>query len=224
MGRTFTNREKRSQANLPDLEVYHRGTHRRALVWLLGSALAVVGAADALSAGRHKDSSSARHKDSSPAASHEDSSSGESPKGRSGHKSASSRHKKESKAAAVERHKHVITQPAEDAAPLPPELVALKQATELVQQGKAKDATVLAASIGDPAAAKIVEWAQLRHADSGAGFDRYAAFIRANPDWPVMRIRRRAEARLWQERRDGPSVRRFLGNEPASALGRLARC
>jgi soluble lytic murein transglycosylase len=92
----------------------------------------------------------------------------------------------------------------------------------LVQQGKAKDATALASSIGDPAAAKIVEWAQLRHADSGAGFDRYAAFIRANPDWPVIRIRRRAEARLWQERRGGASVRRFLGNEPASALGRLA--
>jgi soluble lytic murein transglycosylase len=37
-----------------------------------------------------------------------------------------------------------------------------------------------------------------------------------------MRIRRRAEARLWHERRGGASVRRLLGNEPASALGRLA--
>jgi soluble lytic murein transglycosylase len=192
------------------------------LVWLLGSALTVVGTADALSAGRHKDSSSARHKEPSSAASRKDSSSGESHKDRSGRESASSRHKKDSKAAAVERHKHVIAQPAGEAAPLPPELVALKQAIELGRQGKGKDAAALAASSGDLAAAKIVEWAQLRHGDGGVGFDRYAAFIRGNPDWPVMRIRRRAEARLWQEQRDGASVRRFVGNEPASALGRLA--
>jgi soluble lytic murein transglycosylase len=190
------------------------------LIWLLGSAVAVVGATDALSAGRHKDSSSARNKQSS-SASHKDSLSGESHKDSSDHKSALSRRNKESKPASVEHHQHVITRPAEEAAPLPPELFALKQAIEWVQQGKAKDATALASSIGDPTAAKIVEWAQLRH-DSGAGFDRYAAFIRANPDWPVMRIRRRAEARLWQERRDGASVRRFIGNEPTSALGRLA--
>src|SRR5262249_15674364 len=190
MGRTFTNCENRSQCSLPDLEVTR--THRRVLVWLLGSALTVVGAADALSAGRHKDSSSARHKESSSPGSHKDSSSGESHNDRSGHKSASTRHKKDGKAAAVQRPTHGIAQPAEGPARLAPEVVGVKQATELVQQGKAKDAAALAASIGDPAAAKIVEWAQLRHADTGTGFDRYAAFIRANPDWPVMRIRRRA--------------------------------
>ena len=59
--------------------------------------------------------------------------------------------------------------------------------------------------------------------DSEAGFDRYAAFIRANPDWPsIPLLRRRAEARLWQERRDAATVRRFLGGEPTSAVGRLA--
>ena len=81
MGRTFTNCENRSQANLPDLEVCHTSTHRRALVWLLGSALWVVGAADALSAGHHKDSSSGRHKESSSTVSHKDSSSGKSHEG-----------------------------------------------------------------------------------------------------------------------------------------------
>ena len=106
MKQTFKNCGNPSQAKLPDLEVSR--THRRVLVWLLGSALTVVGAADALSAGRHKDSSSARHKGSSSAVSDKDSSSGENHKDRSGRKSASSRHKKESKAAAVEHHKHVI--------------------------------------------------------------------------------------------------------------------
>ena len=35
-------------------------------------------------------------------------------------------------------------------------------------------------------------------------------------------LRRRAEARLWQERRDAATVRRFVGDEPPSAIGRLA--
>ena len=109
------------------------------------------------------------------------------------------------------------------AAALPPDLAATKQAIELVRQHKSKDATALAASIGDPVAQKLVEWALLRRSDSEAGFERYAAFIRANPDWPSMPLlRRRAEARLWQERRDGATVRRFVGEEPTSAVGRLA--
>ena len=52
---------------------------------------------------------------------------------------------------------------AKDAAvPLPPDLTAAKQAIEFVRRGKMQDATALAASIGDPAAAKLVEWALLR--------------------------------------------------------------
>jgi soluble lytic murein transglycosylase len=35
-------------------------------------------------------------------------------------------------------------------------------------------------------------------------------------------MRRRAEARLWQEQRDGATVRGFVGQEPTSAIGRLA--
>src|SRR5262245_15761197 len=196
-GRRFAGREGRDQANLPDAEGYHRGMHRRALVWLLACALAVLGAADAFGA---------RQKPVSP-------------------------HKKKTVAAkphkvAAKPHKHVIKQPAAGdsaAAPLPPDLVAARQALELVRQGKTKDATALAASIGDPAAAKLVEWALLRRLDSHAGFDRYDAFIRANPDWPSMGlIRWRAEARLWQERRDGDTVRRFVGRDRIGAMGRLA--
>jgi soluble lytic murein transglycosylase len=65
--------------------------------------------------------------------------------------------------------------------------------------------------------------ALLRHSDSEAGFERYVAFIRTNPDWPSVRLlRRRAEARLWQERHDGTTVRHFVGEEPTSSVGRLA--
>jgi soluble lytic murein transglycosylase len=106
---------------------------------------------------------------------------------------------------------------------LQPDLVAVKQAFQLVQQHKLSDAMKLAASIDDPAARKLIAWAALRDPDNPAGFDDYNSFIQANPDWPsIPLLRRRAEARLWQERRDGATVRRFIGAHPASAPGRLA--
>jgi soluble lytic murein transglycosylase len=106
---------------------------------------------------------------------------------------------------------------------LTPDLAAVKQALDLVRQHKLSDATALAASLDDPVAQRLIEWAYLRDPDSPAGFDRYNAFIQANADWPSIPLfRRRAEARLWQERRDAATVRRFVGEQPASTLGRLA--
>ncbi len=108
-------------------------------------------------------------------------------------------------------------------AALPGELGVLQQAIALARKGKLSDATALAKSLSDPAAQKLVEWVALRDGDNQARFDRYEAFIRANPDWPgVPSLRRRAEGRLWQERRDGATVRGFLGGQPTSPVGRLA--
>ena len=108
-------------------------------------------------------------------------------------------------------------------APLPsPDLAAVKDAIRLVQQHKFSEATTLAASINDPAAQKLVEWAYLRDPESPADFDRYNAFLKANAEWSSMLLRRRAEARLWQERRDAATVRRFVGDQPISVQGRLA--
>src|SRR5262249_54200200 len=85
------------------------------------------------------------------------------------------------------------------------------------------EASTLEKSIGDPVAQTLVEWVLLRSADSAAGFERYAAFIRANPHWPsIPLLRRRAEVRLWQERRDAASVRRFLDGQPTTGMGRFA--
>ena len=82
---------------------------------------------------------------------------------------------------------------------LPPDRAALKQAIQLVQQQKLGDATKLVASIDDPAAQKLLQWAQLRDPDSRADFDQYNSFIQSNPNWPSIRLlRRRAEARLWR--------------------------
>jgi soluble lytic murein transglycosylase len=60
---------------------------------------------------------------------------------------------------------------------LPLDHVATKQAIELVRQGMPSEATTLGRSIGDPVAQTLVEWALQRHAESTAGFTRYAAFI-----------------------------------------------
>ena len=106
---------------------------------------------------------------------------------------------------------------------LSPDLAATKQAIALVRQRRFADATTLAASISDRVAQKVVEWALLRNSDGTAGFDRYAVFIQANPEWPsIPLLRKRAEARLWNERRDPATVRRFIGGHPVSAPGRLA--
>jgi soluble lytic murein transglycosylase len=106
---------------------------------------------------------------------------------------------------------------------LSPDLAATKQAISLVQRGKFTDATTLAASIKDRVAQKVVEWALLRNADATAGFERYAAFVHANTEWPsIPLLRKRAETRLWNERRDPATVHGFIGARPAGAPGRLA--
>src|SRR6266516_5628753 len=100
---------------------------------------------------------------------------------------------------------------------------AVKQAIEFVRKRKIREATEIEKSVREPMAQKLIEWVILRSEESGAGFDRYAAFIRDNPAWPSLRIlRRRAEGTLWQERRDAVTVRRFLDGKPTSATGRLA--
>jgi soluble lytic murein transglycosylase len=196
-------------------------TRRRAVVWLLASAMAALGTADAFSASRHKHVPAHENK----AAEAERHKHGSAPEAK---RSAAARKSERNRAAhavvpsiPLPIDRRASGNPA--VAALPPDLAAAKQAIELVRQRRPGEATALATSIGDPVAHKLVEWALLRHPDSEAGLERYAAFIRANPDWPsIPLLRRRAEARLWRERRDAATVHRFLGGEPTSAVGRLA--
>ena len=102
-----------------------------------------------------------------------------------------------------------------------------RQAIELVRHRKFNDATTLAATIGDPLARKLVEWTLLHDSENPAGSDRYAAFIQVNADWPsISMLRRRAEAKLWQERRTPPPCAASLtGNLPAVlAVSRWREC
>jgi peptidoglycan lytic transglycosylase len=126
---------------------------------------------------------------------------------------------------AAARHRPASSEkPAQPAAPqLSGDLAAVRQAIGLMRKAKTAEATAVEKTIGDPAAQKLVEWFILRHPDGAAGFARYGAFIAGNPGWPSMGIlRRRAEARLWQERSDAVTVMRFTGSQPTSARGRLA--
>jgi soluble lytic murein transglycosylase len=197
--------------NEPRQELLAR-TRALTLVWLFAFGLAALATGDALSASRHKDIRA--HRSKAAAA--------------TGHKRGTALDAKRHTAAlqseesdeAVARVPLPIERPA--GASLPTDLGVAKQALELIRKSKLKDAAALAASISDPVAHKLIEWALLRSSDSPAGFERYAAFLGANPDWPGALLRRRAEARLWQERHDGTTVRRFVGKEPASSVGRLA--
>ena len=109
-----------------------------------------------------------------------------------------------------------------DTSSLSGDLAAVKNAIDLARKAKTSDATAIEKTIGDPAARKLVEWFILRHPETDANFSRYAAFIADNPGWPSMGLmRKRADARLWQERSDATTVRNFVGDQPASAKGRF---
>lgn len=103
------------------------------------------------------------------------------------------------------------------------DLALVKEAIDLARKAKTDEATAARDRIADPAAQKLVEWFILRHSETTANFSRYAAFIAANPDWPsAALLRRRAEARLWQERSDAARVHGFTGDQPVSGRGKLA--
>jgi soluble lytic murein transglycosylase len=113
--------------------------------------------------------------------------------------------------------------PSADASPLTGDLAAVKDAIELARKGKTGEATAIQKTIADPVARKLVEWFILRHPEADANFNRYVAFIADNPGWPSTGfLRKRAEARLWQERADAATVRNFVGDQPTSAKGRFA--
>ncbi|MBR0716172.1 lytic transglycosylase domain-containing protein [Bradyrhizobium liaoningense] len=103
------------------------------------------------------------------------------------------------------------------------DLAALKDAIDLARKGKTDDATAARNRIAEPAGQKLAEWFILRNSETTANFNRYAAFIAGNPEWPSMSLlRKRAEARLWQEKSDAATVHRFTADQPLSAKGKFA--
>ncbi|MCC8980162.1 tetratricopeptide repeat protein, partial [Bradyrhizobium acaciae] len=116
------------------------------------------------------------------------------------------------------------SEPEKPAGPqLSGDLAMVRDAIIAARRGKTNDATDIQAKITDPVGRKLVEWYLLRHSESNAPFSRYAAFITANPDWPsITLMRKRAEARMWQERSDPATVHGFTLDQPISAKGKFA--
>ncbi len=108
--------------------------------------------------------------------------------------------------------------------PLTGDLAIVKKVMDLARDGETEDASEAAKTIADPAGQKLAEWFILRDSESQARFARYAAFIADNPTWPShVLMRRRAEARLWQEKADAATIRAFFANKtPLTAKGRFA--
>lgn len=159
----------------------------------------------------------AKSKSSAPKKTHEAKSGGKQ------RHSAAGRHGKH--AEAKRKPKKQDDEPADKPAPPPltGDLAALKDAIDLARKGKADDASAARERIADPAGQKLAEWFMLRHSESTANFKRYAAFLAANPDWPsAALLRRRAEARLWQEKSDAATVHAFTMDRPTTAKGKFA--
>src|SRR5262245_23203303 len=105
------------------------------------------------------------------------------------------------------------------------DLSTVKRALDLIRRNKADEATALKATIADPVAVKLIEWAVLRSdSNSGMSFERYIAFINANPTWPsIPMLRRRTETSLWDDNLDAGAIRAFYGSsKPTTAKGRFA--
>ncbi|MGY4488284.1 hypothetical protein ACVWWR_007475 [Bradyrhizobium sp. LM3.2] len=158
------------------------------------------------------------HKSSAPKKTHE------AKAGKQRHASAGkARHGKH--AEAKRKSKKSDDEPSDKQAvpPLTGDLAALKDAIDLARKGKTDDASAARDRIIDPAGQKLADWFMLRHSESTANFKRYAAFLAANPDWPSSALlRRRAEARLWQEKADAATVHKFTMDRPTSAKGKFA--
>jgi len=102
------------------------------------------------------------------------------------------------------------------------DVAAIKRVIEAARKGKEADANAAEASISDPVARKLAEWIILRSDNTNPTFERYAAFVEANPSWPHSPLfRRRAENALWNDGVDDRTVRAFFARQqPVTAKGR----
>ena len=110
-----------------------------------------------------------------------------------------------------------------DALPSDPATFAtIKAAIALARRGDLAQASDVKASMSDPIARNVVEWAILRSKE--VDFQRYVAFTSDHPSWPnIGSLRRRAETALWKERLDPQTVRAYFDkDQPLTAHGKFA--
>ena len=87
------------------------------------------------------------------------------------------------------------------------DVAALENVIDLTHKNKFSEATQVQATMTDPVAPKHAERIIQRSNHQSAPTERYRAFLDANPSWPSQTfLRRRAEAALWDDHRDGATV------------------
>ncbi len=101
------------------------------------------------------------------------------------------------------------------------DLDALKRVIEAARKGREADANEAQRAIADPLARKLAEYMILRSDNTNPTFERYAAFMDANPSWPHAALfRRRAENALWNDKVDDATARAFFAvHKPRTAKG-----
>jgi soluble lytic murein transglycosylase len=90
------------------------------------------------------------------------------------------------------------------------------------RSGRWDDAERVAETATDQVLAKVVRWLRLQDDRSGLGFNDYAAFINANPDWPKPEtLIRRAEEAMTAGIPDADALAWFERRRPLTADGRI---
>jgi peptidoglycan lytic transglycosylase len=103
------------------------------------------------------------------------------------------------------------------------DIAKVKEVIAAARKGKEADADAAEKAITDPVASKLAEWVILRSDNTSPSFQRYAAFVNANPSWPHSPLfTRRAENALWNDQLDDATVLAFFANrKPTTAKGRF---
>jgi soluble lytic murein transglycosylase len=102
------------------------------------------------------------------------------------------------------------------------DLSVLREALDATQRGDFALATRTARRAGAPVVLKIVQWLDYRRADTAASFEEFAAFFKANPDWPEFgRIEAAAERAMAAGLDDAGTLAWFHYRDPVSREGRL---
>jgi soluble lytic murein transglycosylase len=100
-----------------------------------------------------------------------------------------------------------------------PSRAAGRQALEALRQARFEEAAALARA-ADPSVRKLVDWTRMQSRTSGAGAAELAAWVEANPDWPLPgTLALRAEETLASDRDDALALRHFARNAPRSLAG-----
>lgn len=100
----------------------------------------------------------------------------------------------------------------------------VREVVDAYRRGRTIEADAQARRITDPEARTLLEWVAIRSQGAAAGFDRIAAFVATNRDYPgTAGFRRIAETTLISERRKPETVLGFFAKrEPSSPAGRIA--